>query len=280
VDKLSDQEIQFIQSAAQFLEHPGFLIQAANAIGKPLELVQKRLPAKLRGKISTVTQKALTKMLDVSVSTIPVKKDAITWNQVTATGHLHSAATAMTGAISGFFGPLTLAVELPVTTGIMFRSIASIAQSFGEDLSDPAIRLECLQVFAMGCSESTKDNEMNSAYFSHRMAFNSLIKNASVFLAQHSAQEVLRGIEKGTAPVLIRLLGSIAAKFEVVVAEKILAEAVPVIGALGGAAINTAFTDYFNRTAYYHFGLRYLEKKYGNEQIEKIYSNAMGAKPV
>jgi len=272
---MDEKEILFIQNAAKFLERPGFLIQTANALGKPLELVQKRLPEKVRAKISAVTQTALTKALDISISTIQPAPTKLSWDQVTQRSHFHSAATAVTGAMSGFFGPLTLAVELPITTGIMFRSIASIAQSFGEDLSDPETRLQCLQVFAMGSTQSNKDDEMNSAYFAHRMAFNSLIKNASVFLAQHTAQEALRAIEKGAAPLLVRLLGSIAARFELVVAEKILAESVPIIGAIGGAAINTAFSEYFNRTAFFHFGLRYLEKKHGIKEIESIYLAAM-----
>jgi hypothetical protein len=276
--KLSEQESDFVKGAAQFLENPGFLIQTANALGKPLELVQKSLPDKLRLRISSVTQRALIKALDISISTIKPGKAAVSWDHMIRQSHGHSAATAVTGAISGFFGPLSLAIELPVTTGIMFRSIASIAQSFGEDLSNPEVRLECLQVFAMGSSQSAKDDEMNSAYFSHRMAFNSLVKNASVFMAQHTSREALRAIEKGTAPLLVRLLGSIASKFEVVVAEKILAEAIPVIGAIGGAAINSAFTDYFNRTAYFHFGLRFLEKKYGAAKIEAIYLESMKKK--
>ena len=103
------------------------------------------------------------------------------------------------------------------------------------------------------------------------------LQDALVKLGYCSVEEVMKAIEKGSAPVLIRLLGTIASRFEVVVAEKILAEAIPVIGAAGGAAINTAFTDYFNRTAYYHFGLRFLEKKHGPQTIEQIYSEAMKA---
>jgi hypothetical protein len=40
-----------------------------------------------------------------------------------------------------------LPIELPVSTVIMLRSIADIARSEGEDLSDPR-RLPCVQVFA------------------------------------------------------------------------------------------------------------------------------------
>lgn len=273
--KLSEEEVQFIQSAAQFLEHPGFLIQTANAFGKPLEVVQKKLPAKVRNKISTATQKALTKAMEISISTVKPRKENISWSELIKTGHGHSVAAAATGAVSGFFGPWTLAIELPITTGIMFRSIAHIAQSFGEDLSDSEVRLQCLQVFALGSIQSTKDDEMNSAYFAHRLALQSLIRNASVFLAKHSTQEVMKAIEMGTAPMLLRLLGGIASRFEIVVAEKILAEAVPIVGAFGGAAINSAFTDYFNRAACFHFGLRYLEKKYDLATIESVYLEAM-----
>ena len=45
---------------------------------------------------------------------------------------------------------VTLPIELPVSTIIMLRSIADIARSEGEDLSDPESALSCVQVFALG----------------------------------------------------------------------------------------------------------------------------------
>ena len=51
----------------------------------------------------------------------------------------------------------TTTVELPLSTTIMLRSIARIAQSEGEDLEDPATALACLQVFALG-GHSGSDN--------------------------------------------------------------------------------------------------------------------------
>lgn len=256
MENLSRREIEFIEAAAKFLEKPGFMIRAANALGKPLELAQKALPQTVQEKISAAVQKSLQKTLDISIATLPPPERETLPKRPLVQGKGHTAATAITGAIGGFFGPLALAVELPITTGIMFRSIANIARSFGEDLNDSEVRMECLHIFAMGSQQSSADDAMKSAYLSQRIAFNSFIKNTT---------------EKGAASVLARLIARVASKYEVVVAEKFVIESLPFLGAAGGAVINTAFTNYFNETAYYHFGLRYLERKYGLEIVQKYY---------
>lgn len=261
MDSFSPREIEFIQTAAAHLERPGFLIRAANAVGKPLELAQKTLPKAVQEKISMAVEKSLKKTLDISISTLaPTEKQNLPHRPLTQ-GKTHTLATAMTGAVGGFLGPLALAVELPLTTGIMFRSIANIARSFGEDLNDTEVRMECLNIFAMGSQHSSADDAMKSSYLSQRIAFNSFIRNTT---------------EKGAAAILARLITRVAARYEVVVTEKFVAGSVPFLGAAGGALINTAFTNYFNDTAYYHFGIRYLEKKYGAEVVQQIYLERLG----
>lgn len=256
MDPLSSREIEFIRTAAAFLEHPGFLIRAANAVGKPLELAQKTLPKAVQEKISFAVEKSLKKTLEISISTLAARENQNLPRRPRTQGKSHTLATAMTGAVGGFLGPLALAVELPITTGIMFRSIANIARSFGEDLSDPEVRMECLNIFAMGSQQSSADDAMKSAYLSQRIAFEGFIRNTT---------------EKGAAAILARLIARVAARYEIIVTEKFVAGTVPFLGAAGGALINTAFTNYFNDTAYYHFGLRYLEKKYGTEVVQQIY---------
>jgi hypothetical protein len=49
------------------------------------------------------------------------------------------------------------------------------------------------------------------------------------------------------------LYAQIASRFGVVVTQKVAAQAVPVIGALGGAAVNYAFIDHFQEVARAHF---------------------------
>lgn len=46
---------------------------------------------------------------------------------------------------------------------------------------------------------------------------------------------------------------------------------------IGGAAINACFTDYFNRIALYHFGIRKLERLYGERVVETTYREELEA---
>jgi hypothetical protein len=51
----------------------------------------------------------------------------------------------------------------------------------------------------------------------------------------------------------------------------VAAQTIPVIGALGGAAINYAFIDHFQSVARGHFTVRRLERKYGKDLIFNVY---------
>jgi hypothetical protein len=55
------------------------------------------------------------------------------------------------------------------------------------------------------------------------------------------------------------------------VSEKVAVEAVPVIGAAGGAAINVLFTGHFQRMAHGHFTVRRLERTYGEAAVREAY---------
>ena len=62
--------------------------------------------------------------------------------------------------------------------------------------------------------------------------------------------------------------------------QKLAAQAVPVIGAVGGAAVNYAFIDHFQQTAQGHFAVRRLERAYGKELVRAEYERLRGtAKP-
>lgn len=80
-----------------------------------------------------------------------------------------------------------------------------------------------------------------------------------------------KGLAEESAPILVKLIMRIATYFEVQVTEKFAAQAIPAIGAAGGAIINTVFIDHFQDMARGHFIVRRLERKYGKEQIRKLY---------
>jgi uncharacterized protein (DUF697 family) len=54
------------------------------------------------------------------------------------------------------------------------------------------------------------------------------------------------------------VIAKVAPKLAVVLGQKLAAQAVPVLGAVAGAATNYAYTSYYEDIAHVHFGLRKL----------------------
>jgi EcsC protein family len=61
---------------------------------------------------------------------------------------LNRLAASASGAGAGFLGAPGLMFDIPVTTGVIIRSIAEIARSHGEDISTLETKRACLEVFA------------------------------------------------------------------------------------------------------------------------------------
>ena len=78
------------------------------------------------------------------------------------------------------------------------------------------------------------------------------------------------------APLLARLIAQIAARFGVVAGEKFAAQAVPIIGAIGGAAVNLAFAEHFQILARGHFIVRRLERLHGPEAVQFEFQRLRG----
>jgi len=82
---------------------------------------------------------------------------------------------------------------------------------------------------------------------------------------------VERGIIEESAPILIRFITQVASRFGIVVTQKLAAQAIPLVGALGGAAVNYAFIEHFQDVARGHFTVRRLERTYGKELVRREY---------
>ena len=152
------------------------------------------------------------------------------------------------------------------------RSILSQGQNYGE-MSKEELIANSLYVFTLGSSKSDTDDKMDSAYYSSRLAMDYAIKNAAEYIALHGPKTVLRSLEAGSAPVLLEFIKEVAGRFNITVTEKMLAEAIPVVGAIGGAGINILFTDFFTLSSKYHFGIKHLESKYGKDEVQALYNN-------
>ena len=77
----------------------------------------------------------------------------------------------------------------------MLRSIADIARSEGEDLSDPESALSCVQVFALGGRAGSADAS-ESGYFAVRGMLAKSVTEAARFIAE-------RGVIEQGAPVVV-----------------------------------------------------------------------------
>ena len=135
---------------------------------------------------------------------------------------LHTLGAAVSGGVGGFFGPLAMLVEVPVTTGIIFRSIADIARSEGESIRDMDTLMACIEVFALG-GKSASDDASESGY-AVRTALAQQVKAAADFLGKDAGS-------KKAAPMLLALVRKVAERLGVQYSEKLAAQIVPIVGA-------------------------------------------------
>lgn len=246
-----------LERAVMLLENPSFMARVTDVVGRPVERLVGALPRETSAKLQQSVRAVLYKLLDLSVSTMGGGR------QRPAAMRLHKAAVGMTGAVGGFFGLPALAVELPVTTTVMLRSIADIARSEGEDLATLPSRLACLEVFALG-GRAGSDDSSETGYFAVRAALAKAVSDATRHIAE-------RGLTQEGAPAIARLIAQIASRFGSVVSEKTVAQAVPLIGAIGGAGINLLFVGHFQDIARGHFIVRRLERTHGAEPVQTAY---------
>jgi hypothetical protein len=261
--KITQNDLERLTYAKHLLEHPGLGARVINLLGAPIEKGFRLLPARWKGTVQDAAHTALEKALHVAVTSL---NDA---PRRASSNLLHKLTVAATGAAGGAFGLAALPIELPISTIIMLRSIADIARSEQEQLDTTAARLACLEVFALGGS-TTKDDVAETGYFVVRAALARSISEAAAYMAE-------RGLAQEGAPAIVRLLAQIASRFGIVVSEKVAAEAVPVIGAVGGAVINTIFIGHFQSMARGHFIVRRLERTYGPEEIKRNYQDIPSA---
>jgi predicted outer membrane lipoprotein len=253
----SKQDLEDLQYAKNLLENPSLAAKFSNLLGSPIEKGFELLPAKWYDLVQKATKESLQRALHFAVLTIDTRR------RYSSSEMVHKILVAATGAGGGAFGLTALAIELPVSTIIMLRSIADIARSEGENIKVLETRLACLEVFAFG-GTSKSDDRTETGYFAIRTALAHAVSEAAQYIAE-------RGLSQKGAPALMRFIAALATRFGVVVSEKVAAQAIPLVGAAGGAIINTLFIDHFQDIARGHFIVRRLERAYGKELVRHEY---------
>jgi len=254
---LAPTDLAALRRAHRHLEHPSLAIRLSNIVGTPIEGALRLLPKSWHEPLHRATEVVIAKLFDSAAATLPSHAPRA------ASNGLHRAMVMTSGAVGGFFGLPALLLELPITTSIMLRSIADIAQQSGEDLADPAVRLACIEVFALG-ARSQDDDAAETGYYGVRLALAWSIQGSIEHIAQH-------GLTPTTGPYLVSAISAIAQRFGIAISEKAVAQTLPVLGAAGGAAVNGVFMLHFQDMAWSHFTVRRLERTYGRDIVQAAY---------
>lgn len=255
---LSIEDELVLLNAKKKMEQVGWAMEGLNKFGNIIEDKLSLLPKKQQKWLQDLSYKVLHTV--VKSNLFSMKKDR---PQTTPWNKTYKALVTSSGAIGGAFGATAFGVDLGVTTKLMMRSIMDIARNEGEDLTALDTQLACLQVFALG-GKSKHDNSLETGYYASRIALSSAVKGGT---------SALGSIVAGSSNPILAALAAIAARFSVQVSEKFVAQAVPVIGAAGGASINLAFINHFQRMAQAHFAIRRLERSYGPELVKATYED-------
>ncbi|MGD8595010.1 MAG: EcsC family protein [Gammaproteobacteria bacterium] len=254
IKELKPEEIKDLLWAHRHLEHPSFAARLSNIIGSPIEQGIKLLPKRWYQRLDSAIELSIRKSLDLAIGSM----DHITPRN--AHINFHRFMAVGTGALGGFFGPITLLAELPIMTALMLRSIADIADGEGEDLTQTDAKLACMEVFALG-GRSKEDDAAEAGYYGIR----------AVISFHFSPVPTPGGNPPGLIPGTIEFVRAIAARFGMVIQDKAAARMIPVAGAVSGALLNVLFMKHFQDVAKGHFIIRRLERKYGSDLIRKVY---------
>jgi threonine dehydrogenase-like Zn-dependent dehydrogenase len=238
------------------LEHPSLAARLSDVLASPFEEVMKLLPRRLKKRLDYSVETNMYRLLKMAMGSMD-SREAVPSSDLT-----HRALVVGTGAVGGFFGPLTVLAELPVATALMMRSIADIARSEGEDImGSREARLACVQVFALG-GRTKDDNEAEIGYYGMRITLGLHFENILEFAGKMDGPHI---------PAAIQLARAVAARFGVVLTDKVAAQLVPVAGAVSAAGLNLLFMQHYQEVARGHFTVRRLEREYGAERVREAY---------
>ncbi|MBV8428480.1 MAG: EcsC family protein [Hyphomicrobiales bacterium] len=254
--ELAAEDLEALRAAVRRLERESLSTRFAQLAGKSAGLFDRILPRAVADAASFATQSALRASLKLALSpSLSRLRDK--------TGRWHKALATLAGATGGALGLPALVAELPVTTSLLMHAIAEIARDEGEDLSAPEGVLACVEVLALGAGDGAE--RPGEGYY----AAKATLAHSLASLGRYFAE---RGLVEESAPVFARVMSSVAQRFGVAVSQKFAAQAVPVIGAVAGAAINAAFMSHFQSMAKGHFIVRRLQRLYGSDLIAASYA--------
>lgn len=259
VKSLDSKDLATLRDAKQKMEDIGWAMQGLNKMGSFIDSRVQLLPEKQQKWLQQISFKVLQKVVESNLFSMKSdKQDKAPLNKT------YTAMVTSSGLLGGAFGATAFAADLGLTTKLMMRSIMDIARSEGEDFNTLDTQLACLQVFALG-GKTKHDDSLDTGYFATRLTLNAAVRG--------STSKLVEGLLVGASAPMLRVLAVVASRFSIQVSEKFVVQAVPVVGAVGGGAINLAFIRHFQNMAHAHFSIRRLERQYGAGMIQEAYND-------
>lgn len=237
-------EVTMRQVVAHYRKADSVVMRVVNQFGGMVETGLNRLPGPAKRSMESAVGAALRRAYDIC-GTTTTRGHRRGWSE---SDLAHRSVAAVTGAVGGFFGTAGLA-EMPVAVVTILRSIRSVARDYGFDPDDPQIAKECIAVFASG-GPLKDDDGLDSAFLAARMAMN--------------------------GARIERIIGSVAGRLTSVLSQKLGSQAVPVLGAFGGATVNFAFMNFYTEMAHVYFGLRRMAEDRGQDDVLAEFRRAIG----
>lgn len=235
---VADLDLDVSGYAVRYRRANGPVMALMNRIGGSLEAQLNLLPETVRSQLNAVTVAVLSRAMDV----------AAVGGRAPDFGPRGPVAAAIaSGAAGGVGGIVTALAELPVTITIILHSIRQAAVAHGFDPEDAAIRAECLAAFGEG-SPLASDDGANTSFLGARLAV--------------------------TGPSLQALIAKVAPRLAVALGPKLVAQSVPLLGAVAGAALNAAYITYYREIAEIRFGLLRLAERHGAEAVLMAFQQA------
>lgn len=222
----------------------GPLMKTLNGLGGRVESWVVKLPKSARVALDGGAERLLVSLYHGAAGAQRVLPDAGPWG--------HRFAAAASGAVGGAAGLASAVVELPATVMLMFGAMQRAAAENGFDPASSEVRLICLDIFGSG-GQGPADDGVNTSFLGSRLSLNGV---------------TLQAIITRVAPTFSLMLG-----------KQLASKAVPIIGAVAGAGVNYAFTDYYQEIARVRFGLKRLALDHGEERVLLAFRAEM-ARPV
>ena len=210
----------------QYKQADGPLMKLANLAGSKIDDLLQKVPDGFEAEVQKTIKKGLEKAYDASDT---ISKQSFLPN---VPNYFHKTAVSFSGAIGGLTGLPGAVAELPITITTMFSSFQKISEEYGFERSEPETKLECLKVFTMG-GPLKLDEDIDLSFVSARLGL--------------SGQAVSN------------IISAASTKLTVMITQKLGSQAVPIIGALTGAALNYTFMSYYEQMAHIRFKLKKLQ---------------------